>query len=171
MYAKGTGVPENEAPGLFGRILMSEAVKWYRKAAEQGLAAAQYNLAFIYANDKAQSIRGNMPDTGVPVNYAEAVKWYRKAAEQGYAMAQVNLGLMYAEGLGVPEDYVRAFMWSAVARMQVYKDLGSGKPLINPAQIAKTASDNFDIVQKRMSPAQITKAKALTAEWWAEHKD
>nr|AOG62267.1 SEL-1-like domain containing protein [uncultured organism] len=33
MYANGYGVPENDR----------EAVKWYRLAAEQGLAAAQYN--------------------------------------------------------------------------------------------------------------------------------
>ena len=52
----------------------AEAVKCYRKAAEQGDAAAQYNLGVIYYNGE-----------GVTQDYAEAVKWYRKAAEQGYA--------------------------------------------------------------------------------------
>ena len=38
MYDRGEGVPENDA----------EAVKWYRKAAEQGLADAQHNLGMMY---------------------------------------------------------------------------------------------------------------------------
>ena len=38
MYAKGKGVPENDA----------EAVKWFLKAAEQGFAGAQYNLGNVY---------------------------------------------------------------------------------------------------------------------------
>ena len=67
MYDNGDGVPENDA----------EAVKWYRKAADQGHASAQYNLGVMYSNGE-----------GVPENDAEAVKWYRKAADQGNAMAQ-----------------------------------------------------------------------------------
>ena len=37
MYDTGNGVPENDA----------EAVKWYRKAADQGLAKAQFNLLIL----------------------------------------------------------------------------------------------------------------------------
>ena len=59
---------------------MSEAVKWYRKAADQGHAKAQYNLGWCYANGE-----------GVAKNISEAVKWYRKAAEQGDENAQKAL--------------------------------------------------------------------------------
>ena len=38
MYDNGEGVPENDA----------EAVKWYRKAADQGYAQAQFNLGVMY---------------------------------------------------------------------------------------------------------------------------
>lgn len=62
-----------------------------RHAAEQGDAAAQYNLGGMYANG-----------WGVPQDYAEAVRWYRLAAEQGYAFAQYNLGHIYSTGEGVP---------------------------------------------------------------------
>ena len=55
-------------------------MKWYRKAAEQGDADAQYNLGISY--DRGE---------GVPQDYVEAVKWYRKAAEQGDADAQNKL--------------------------------------------------------------------------------
>ena len=66
-----------------------EALKWYRLAAEQGDASAQFNLGFMYADGR-----------GVLKDYQEALKWYRLAAEQGYARAQFNLGFMYADGRG-----------------------------------------------------------------------
>jgi serine/threonine protein kinase len=61
-YDTGTGVSKDEAV----------AVKWYRKAAEQGYSVAQYRLGVCYDYG-----------TGVSKDEAEAVKWYRKAAEQG----------------------------------------------------------------------------------------
>ena len=78
----------------------SEAVKWFRKAAEQGHTFAQYNLGVCYYNG-----------WGVPLDYSEAVKWYRKAAVQGYAGAQYNLGVCYYNGLGVTKDYFEAVKW------------------------------------------------------------
>ena len=50
-----------------------EAVKWYRKAADQNEAKAQSILGACYYNGE-----------GVEKDYAEAVKWYRKAADQTY---------------------------------------------------------------------------------------
>ena len=38
MYRNGEGVPQDYA----------QAVKWYRKAAEQGYANAQFNLGLMY---------------------------------------------------------------------------------------------------------------------------
>ena len=88
-----------------------EAVKWYRKAAEQGYASAQYNLGVCYYNGK-----------GVEQDYEEVVKWYRKAAEQGHPRAQYHLKKLRDEKIektaktpyylffdtettGVPRDY------------------------------------------------------------------
>ena len=68
--------------------------------ADQGEAAAQYNLGVMYADGD-----------GVPENGAEAVKWFRKAAAQGDADAQYNLGVMYADGDGVPENDSEAAKW------------------------------------------------------------
>ena len=59
------------------------AAKWFRQAAEQGHAAAQYNLAACYHNGE-----------GVRKNSVAAVKWCRKAAEQGLAVAKEGLRLM-----------------------------------------------------------------------------
>ena len=54
MYANGQGVPQDHA----------EAVKWFREAADQGVAPAQHNLGVMYDNGE-----------GVPQDHAEAVKW------------------------------------------------------------------------------------------------
>ena len=67
-----------------------EALKWYRKAAEQGLAKAQNTLGWMYNVGK-----------GTVKDEAEGVKWYRRAAEQGYAKAQRNLGFAYINGTGI----------------------------------------------------------------------
>ena len=48
---------------------------------------------------------------GAPMNDAEALKWYREAAERGFTLAQNNLGIVHALDEGVPEDYVKAYMW------------------------------------------------------------
>ena len=77
MYVEGMGVPQDDR----------EAVQWYRKAATQDNAIAQYNLGFMYAFGR-----------GVPQDDGEGVQWYRKAAMQDNALAQNNLGFMYAEG-------------------------------------------------------------------------
>lgn len=85
----------------------TEAVKWYRKAAEQGCASAQNNLGVCYENGQ-----------GVTQSYTEAVKWYRKAAEQGYAYAQTNLGSCYYYGHGITQSYTEAVKWYRKAAEQ-----------------------------------------------------
>jgi TPR repeat protein len=61
-YDKGEGVAKNQV----------EAVKWYRKAAEQNFAWAQYNLGGCY-------LRGQ----GVADDLVEAYKWLLLATRQG----------------------------------------------------------------------------------------
>ena len=84
-----------------------EAVKWYRKAAEQGNATAQFDLGYCYKNGE-----------GVEQSYVEAVKWYRKSAEQGYAAAQCNLGYCYKKGEGVEQSHEEAAKWYRKAAEQ-----------------------------------------------------
>ena len=77
-----------------------EAVKWYRRAAEQGHAIAQNNLGMMYGRGR-----------GVKQDHAEAVKWYRRAAEQGFARAQNFLGWAYFFGEGIKQDNAEAAKW------------------------------------------------------------
>ena len=55
-----------------------QAMEWFKKAAEQGYANAQYSIGIMYR-------RGE----GVEQDYSQAMDWFRKAAEQGHVDAQV----------------------------------------------------------------------------------
>lgn len=78
-----------------------------RILAEQGDAAAQFNLGLIYTEGQ-----------GVAKNDKLAVQWFRKAAEQGEVYAQFNLGVMYAQGRGVAKNDELAVDWFRKAAEQ-----------------------------------------------------
>jgi hypothetical protein len=136
-YLNGDGVPQSD----------TEAVKWFRLAAEQGNADGQFELGLAYdegygvtqcdteavrwyrlAADQGQSSAqcnlGMMYDTGrgVAQSDKEAVRWFRLAADQGLSSAQVNLGSMYEYGQGVPQDRTEAMRWYRVAAAQGDKE-------------------------------------------------
>jgi len=85
----------------------STALNWYRKAAEQGYAAAHFNIGRMYENGK-----------GVDENYMSAAEWYRKAAEKGHAHAQFYLGNMYHAGYCVNQNHSTAVEWYRKATKQ-----------------------------------------------------
>jgi TPR repeat protein len=66
MYYIGEGIQQD----------YSEAVKWYRKAAEQGEADAQLTLGFMYANGQS-----------VSQDNVQAYMWYDLAASNGRDIA------------------------------------------------------------------------------------
>jgi TPR repeat protein len=62
MYRKGKGVTQDYVT----------AVKWYRKAADQGNASAQFNLGNMYRKGR-----------GVTQDYVQAHMWYNLAVAGG----------------------------------------------------------------------------------------
>src|SRR5260370_18661598 len=78
----------------------AKTLRLIRPLANDGDAAAQYNLGLLY-----------MAGQGVQQDSAAAALWFRKAAEQGYALAQSNLGTLYLYGIGVAPDDAEAVMW------------------------------------------------------------
>src|SRR5205814_9466440 len=73
--------------GTAARRDLTEARRWWRKAADQGYAPAQFNMGIVYA-------RGD----GVPRDLNEASRWFTLAAKQDHADALYNLGLIQAMG-------------------------------------------------------------------------
>ena len=172
-----------EGVAAYNRGDYATALREFRPLANQGVAAAQFNLALMYSEGKgvpqdyaeavkwyrkaanqgdanAQFNLGNMYNDGrgVPQDYAEAMKWYRKAAAQGQAHAQNNLGFMYGNGQGVPQDYVQAHFWFNLAASHV-----------PPGTFRDMAVENRDVFATKMTPAQIAEAQRLAREWKPKH--
>lgn len=72
---------------------MAEAVKWYRRAAEQNWADAQYRLSACYLDGK-----------GVEQDEEQGLELMRAAADQGHAKALFELSELYARGIGEPRN-------------------------------------------------------------------
>jgi hypothetical protein len=68
MYYNGLGVKEDH----------SEAIIWFRKAAEQGNCQAQFIVGYMYYNG-----------LGVKEDHAEAAIWFHKAAKKGHIRARL----------------------------------------------------------------------------------
>ena len=72
-------------------------MKWYRKAAEQGLASAQFELGLKLETEYKKE--------------KEAIEWYSKAAKQDHGWATQRIGYMYEFGYGLGQDYRKALEW------------------------------------------------------------
>jgi uncharacterized protein len=157
------------------------AVRDLRPLAEQGLAAAQYDLGLMYNNGQ-----------GVPQDDTQAFSWYQKAANQGYGDGQYRIGLAYYAGRGVAKDGVNAAAWFgksanqrnglAQSMLGVCNDEGFGVPRdyvaaymwlslgitgltnSNP-QMAQNDIQSRANVAAHMTAAQIAQAQALADQW------
>ena len=103
----------------------------WRPLAKQGHVEAQFYLGIMHAENAE--------------GYAESVKWFRMAAERGHSKAQYNLGVIYAEGRGVPEDFVQAYAWVAMAADQGLE----------------IAVERKKVLENRMTAEQMTRAQDL----------
>ena len=116
----------------------ASALKEWRPLADQGVAAAQFNLGLMYYDGH-----------GVPLDYAEAANWFTKASEQGYAKAQYNLGAMYGVGKGVKRDYVQAYKWLNLCA----------------ANGDSRCEEQRELVGKKLKGSQLTTAQRLSTEF------
>ena len=120
----GAGAEENFEKGdrhYYGqgvRKNLALALRAYRKAAEQGHAAAQNRLGWMYEKGE-----------GTEADYAEAVTWYQRAAEQGHINAMNDLGYMHRQGWGVPQSYSEAIRWfrDAAEKYDSYSEYNMGQ--------------------------------------------
>jgi TPR repeat protein len=134
LYYRGHSVP----------LDLNEAVKWFRRAADQRDAAAQFYLGVMYSEGQ-----------GVPQDSAEAMKWYRLAADRGDAQAQYNLGLAYANGAAGEPDNVSAYVWFNLSASRIRAS--------DPRR--GVAVSSRDAVASKMTPDQIIEAQKRAREW------
>lgn len=130
------------------KVDYAEAMKWLRRAAEQGHAPAMYQVGRMYTNG-----------FGVFWSPREALKWYEKAAEGGYKWAQIHLGEIYmhmlAEKFGAKKDNVKAYFWLSI-----------GAATEDPR--SEFVRDR-DAAEGRLGPGQAEEVKRQVKEWQASH--
>jgi TPR repeat protein len=114
------------------------AAKEWRPLAEQGVAAAQFNLGLLYYDGH-----------GVPLDFAQAADWFTKAAEQDYGKAQYDLGAMYGIGKGVKRDYVQAYKWLNLCAAK-----GDAR-----------CAEQRDLVAKKLKGSQLSEAQRMSSEF------
>ena len=152
-------------------------MKWYQKAAQQGMGEAQFALGYYYYKGvgveqdnrqaltwfyaaakagiaNAQYMIGLFYQQGVAVSkdLKMAAYWYNQAALQGMENAQLMLGLMYAQGQGVPHDNKVAYAWFNLAA-------ASSNPTFHAS-----ALEVRDEAARSMGPAEIQMGKQLSLQ-------
>jgi len=116
---------------------LTEAVKWYQKAATQGMAPSQYNLALLLleGEDIEKDVKEAMRllllcadagftqayytcarlydsgENGIEKEPELAVNYLQKAADRGDVHAEYLLGAWTKQGKYVDKDYKEAFRW------------------------------------------------------------
>jgi TPR repeat protein len=136
------------------------AVTQFYRAADQGYAAAQFDLGIVYLSGQ-----------GVPQDFSQAIAWFYKAADQGDADAQNNLGTMYSNGLGVTQDFSQAIAWFRKAAeqrnagaqynlgLQFEKGLGVPKDIAQAVALyRKAAEQGHALAQTKLAQLQSTAA-------------
>ncbi len=152
----------------------TEAAKWYKLAADRGLAPAQYRLGNMY--EKANGVERNLSEAkryyqmaadqgnagamhnlavllasdaaGAP-DFKAAGDWFIKASNLGVRDSQFNLAILYARGSGVPQSLEESYKWFAIAARDGDADAGQKR----------------DDVAKAMRPEQLSSAKAKVDAW------
>ena len=119
-----------------------------RALAEQGDAQAQFVLGSMYRDGQ-----------GVEKDLKQTLKWWQEAAGQGNVDAQFALGNIYSGGFGVERDYVLSYMWFDITAAQT-----------ETPWLAPIARSNRDALIDRMTAAEVSKAKQMSADWIARHQ-
>jgi len=129
LYAHGVGVSRDPA----------KAVKWLRKAAEQGFPRAQCLLGLAYSNGEGVK----KPDK------VEAARWFRRAADQGLPEAQLNLGMCYVNGEGVERSDTEAVSWfrKAAAQGMAHAEFALGNCYLEGTGVPKHIPEGVKWVQ------------------------
>ncbi|MCU1298045.1 MAG: Sel1 domain protein repeat-containing protein [Acidobacteriaceae bacterium] len=168
MYQEGVDLPQSS----------SDAIKWYRKAAENGPPTVQMKLASLLLHGQARA-----------QNYAEAHGLCEKAEKRMYSPGAYCLGVLYQQGLGVSRDLPQAArcfneaanMGHAAAMLRlgemywngdgVKQDKTSAYEFVSLASTSNLpeAKQEKELLEKEMTPKELEKGKAKAVEWARDH--
>ena len=78
---------------------------WYKKAADAGIAVADFNIGSMYDLGK-----------GVTPDPVQAMHWYQKGAELGDGASLCNMAILFYNGEGVKIDRAKAYEYLVIAQ-------------------------------------------------------
>ena len=128
----GRGVPQDR----------SQVAAWYRTAAEQGDATAQFNLGLMYRYGP-----------GYSPGLEEWAKTFNRTPGHTGVTAKSSPAAKYDPGSGIPKDYIEAHKWMSLAAARATGDN------------QKRFAGERDSLAKVMTPEQIAEAQKRATEW------
>ena len=145
----------------FAQKNIAEAAKWYLKAAEQGIAGAQFGLAICY------TIKS--PD--FKQDQVEATKWFIKCAQNGWYHAQYHAATRYKSGIGIEVNMVESYAYISLAVEKNYpaaiKLRAELEAKLSPSEIEaglKRKSELAAIIELNKASAKSSQTKASNKE-------
>ena len=145
---------EKLAQAHFSHQEWSEALKWFRKAADQGSIEALVQVGKLYAEGKP-GIPGRSDP--IPKDSNLALRCLATAADAGHSGAQCEMGLRYRDGRGLPRDQAEAYKWFKLAAPTDQ----SAKAVYLP-EISRTAAREVVAEGEHRAAAFKPKTKATT---------
>lgn len=127
-YPGGMGVPQD-----FGK-----RVRWFERAAEEGMATAQWKLGLAFLHG-----------VGIAADDERAAYWIKRAADQGNPLAQSALSELYFAGRGTNRDLVKAYTWAVIAMKG-----------LQPDQVP-----NIQLLRQSLTSQQLANAEKRIASW------
>lgn len=143
--------------GKLGEADPSAGISWLTRAAQNGLAQAQYNLAVLYERGAG----------GLPRNLENAGQLYTVAANQGHGPATLALARLYNEGLGVKADPAKAWAIATLAAERGEKEASKFASDIakdfDAKQFEEANKELMNIKSDKPAPAKAAESKAISA--------
>ncbi|MDB4371094.1 sel1 repeat family protein, partial [Mariniblastus sp.] len=130
-----------------------EAMRWYRLAAAQENAGAQYVLGRMYYEGE-----------GVPKDCAEAMNWFEKSALQKDIDAMFALGREYGESNVFPKNEAEAYAWYSMVKLYAEEELYPDEEEHNYNDELSSSLASLDRLNSSFSPEQMSAAQKRVAE-------
>ena len=90
-------------------------------------------------------------------DYSKAKEWFAESAHLGDKSAQYALGRIFANGLGLPENNIKAYLWWSLAKAQQHREatialqeITESMTLEGILEAQKLASDKYNEIQENI---------------------
>lgn len=139
-YENGVGLAPN----------YTEALKWYKKAADAGLVEAMYRLGSCYEIG-----------IGTSVNPEEAIAFYKKASDNKSGAAAYKLASLYMSGSLIPANQAKAVEYMHTAVENGRSDSANELGVIYLQGLVGQQADTVKAAQMFLQSAEMGNAEAM----------